>query len=151
MGPLNCGMRQAIWIFGLACLVAACTTEVAGERPDAGAGSNALWYEVIHPEPQSHGGILLTPEIHTCREACWADIPYNRCLEQKQACLATAQTGVDRRHCTHMTHTCRRTRRSCLRSCWTDPKTPDIKKLQLLPDQGPTTVEDSAGDEPAAD
>ena len=139
-------MRGAIWIFAFACLVAACTTEVPGELThDAGAGSNALWYEVIHPEPQSHNGITLTPEIHNCREACWADIPYNRCLDQKQACLANAQTGVDRRHCTHMTHTCRRTRRDCLRGCWLDPSTPRIAKLAIPDDSPVQSTEESAG------
>jgi hypothetical protein len=86
----------------LMCTLAACTTDVAGTN-DAGV---------------SHAGQKMTAAIRTCRNACWSDIPYNACADQRDACMASAVTPVDQLHCRQTAHACRNIRTTCLLGCW---------------------------------
>ena len=110
-------MLRAIQVLGLVWLVIGCT-EVE-PRADAGAASAPRAAIATQLGSQAHHGIAMTPAIRACRDACWADIPFNACLQQRDACLAQAKTSADTHHCRHMSHTCRKTRRKCLQGCWT--------------------------------
>jgi len=96
-------MWRALRTFALTCTLAACTADVAGNN-DAGVAA--------------HTGQKMTAAIRTCRNACWSDIPYNACADQRDACLASAVAPVDQLHCRQTAHACRNIRTTCLLGCW---------------------------------
>lgn len=96
------------------------------------------------PDPlqQAANAVAKSPALFVCREACWTDIPYNACADQRDACLAKA--GDDKhakKQCRKMSRTCRKERRSCLKSCKLPGNIPALHKPETAP----------AADDPADD
>lgn len=128
-------MRRVILILGLVVL-ASCTN---ADAPSNDGSAAALAATTLGP--QSHAGIKMTPEIRACRDACWAATPYNECARQRDVCYTTATSEVDRRHCRHMSHTCRKTRRKCLQGCWIG-KAPAANPLAPADDEADDSLDD---------
>jgi hypothetical protein len=112
-----------IALIALIALAVGCTDGAGGA--DAGAHATAVTTapklaNELHLGAEAHAGIKMTPQIRACRAACWQDIPFNACAVQRDKCYETAANNADKRHCRHMSHTCRKTRRTCLQGCWGD-------------------------------
>jgi hypothetical protein len=137
-------MWRAISISILVVACAACTDRLGRDDtgPDAATPQSIV---AARLGPESHLGIKMTPAIRACRDACWGDIPFDACLNQRDGCYGDAKTEIDRRHCRHMTHTCRKTRRLCLQGCWTGGVAPANPLIAPAPEPGdtePATVDE---------
>ena len=80
----------------------ACTADVSATS-DAGVGTTAHTAK--------------TPALFSCRDACWADVPFNACADQRDNCLSQATDSTDEQHCRQMARACRKERRNCLHGC----------------------------------
>lgn len=81
------------------------------------------------PLQSAANAVAKSPALFVCREACWSDIPYNACGDQRDACLSKAGTDVHAaKQCRHMSRTCRHERRACLRSCNKPGNVPALHK-----------------------
>ncbi|HEX4450129.1 MAG TPA: hypothetical protein VH143_04610 [Kofleriaceae bacterium] len=108
-------MLRGIRILVLVCAVAACTNE-ASVSPDGGAVATPQSIVTAHLGP--HLGMTMTPAVRTCRETCWAQIPFNECAKQRDACLDTATSKGEKHHCRQMSLACGQLRRECMQGCW---------------------------------
>jgi hypothetical protein len=95
-------------------------------------------------EPEiKHLGMKMTPAVRSCRKACWAKTPFNACAKQRDACLATA-SGDDAQHqCRVASMGCRKTRSSCMQSCWNG----EAPASAIFEQAGGETDSDSDSDE----
>src|ERR1700753_3751185 len=110
-------MLRGIRFLALACLLSACTAEL-GSEPDAGGAELATPQSIVSAHLGPHLGMTMTPAVRTCREQCWARIPFNACAQQRDACLATASTTTDQHQCRQMSLACGELRRDCMQGCW---------------------------------
>jgi hypothetical protein len=118
---------------GLIAGLAACTANVEATT-DAGVGP-------------AH--VAKTAALFSCRETCWADVPYNACADQRDACLSQATNSVDQQHCRQMARACRKERRNCLRGCNAHGNNAHVNGPKLPPTQRQTGTVYQVGGEPA--
>jgi hypothetical protein len=115
-------MFRAISLLGLTCLFLGCTTgtPVDSSDPtqatvDAGAAALPPFNTADPLAPASHFQSLAS--VSACKTACWADVPFNACLRQRNRCFRRNELPTHKEHCREMSRTCRKVRADCLHAC----------------------------------